>query len=394
LEADVDARVQEFLSLIRTKYLSTDNLSKPMDLGQKTQFFTLDVISTVGLGTSFGMLRSDTDINHYLKSLNEGLFISNILTGTGLYWIAQIPWVASLAGAPTEKDSSGFGKMMATAAKMIDDRLKSPTDTKSDMLAAFIRNGLAGSELKMEVYEQILAGSDTTAGGIRGIILCLLSNPRVYRKLQQEIDAAVRDKGIPSDGIITDSQAKQLEYLQAVIREGLRIAAPIANVFARDVPAGGDTVTVDGKQVFLPGGTWIGYSTLAMHQSEQVFGKDAKMFRPERWLTTDEEMLASMKKVNDLIFGHGRWKCLGQTVAKMELNKIIFEVSLSAPPSIAKLHDSCSVTLTLLWSILKRLGPRSMSWDYSQCRTFSSLSRQDDHVHLMKLVHCFPNIFF
>jgi cytochrome P450 len=57
-----------------------------------------------------------------------------------------------------------------------------------------------------------------------------------------------------------------------------------------------------------------------------VFGPDPEMFRPERWLNIPEERYAEMARVVDLAFGSGRFKCLGRSVALMELNKIIIEV--------------------------------------------------------------------
>jgi len=317
--------VQDFLDLIRSKYLSTEEKLKPMDLAKKVQFLTMDVISTVGLGNPFGMLKADKDINDYIESTTEGLWMSNVFMGTGLYRIMQVKWVGNLLG-PSTKDSKGFGKMMATAAEMVTERLKSPTDSRSDMLAAFMRHGLTDDDLRMEAFEQVLAGSDTTASGIRGILLCLFTNPRVYQRLQAEIDDAVKSGRAPPTGIITDAEARRLEYLQAVIREGLRIFLPVVNIFSRDTPPEGDRVTVNGKSIFIPGGTWIGYCALGMHHSKETYGEDAGVFRPERWLVEDKDRLANMTRINDLVFGYGRWKCLGQPVASIEISKIIFEV--------------------------------------------------------------------
>jgi hypothetical protein len=55
----VDEQVQDFLNLIRSKYISSDRSVVPIDLAKKVQYFTLDIISTVGLGKSFGILQSD-----------------------------------------------------------------------------------------------------------------------------------------------------------------------------------------------------------------------------------------------------------------------------------------------------------------------------------------------
>ncbi|UNI20893.1 hypothetical protein JDV02_006942 [Purpureocillium takamizusanense] len=352
LESSIDERIAEFLALIRAKYASAapERAGVPLDLGEKVQFFTLDVISGVGLGRPFGMLASDADIDGYLRSSEDGLRAANAALALGLSWLAHAPLLGRLI-APSPRDGSGFGRMMAACFRRVDARAAeeekekktngaaiaaagdghSNGDSKrSDMLASFMRHGLAGDELRSEALEQIIAGSDTTSTGIRGALLHVVTNPRVYARLQREVDDAVAAYGLEDAAIISLAQAKRLPYLQAVIREALRVWPPAVNIFARDVPPGGDTVLVDGhRPVFLPGGASIGYSAYAMHHSEAIYGPDAKAFRPERWLAAaaeDPDRHALMLRTNDLVFGHGKYQCLGKPVAQLELAKTIFEL--------------------------------------------------------------------
>lgn len=67
-------------------------------------------------------------------------------------------------------------------------------------------------------------------------------------------------------------------------------------------------------------------NTSAMLASTELFGEDANLFRPERFLEVDEAKRAEMQRNVELIFGTGRWMCAGKPVAHMELNKIFFEV--------------------------------------------------------------------
>lgn len=315
------------VDLIRSKYLSTDVDVKPIDFSQKAQYFTLDVISLVGLGKTFGMLQADEDVDDFIKSMDEGLRIGNLLCALGVSWITQLPIIGPILG-PSPKDVKGFGKMMGTAFKFVDERALKSTDFKSDMLASFIRHGITGDQLRSEALEQIAAGSDTTAGAIRSIMLHIITNPRVYKKLQKEIDAAVESGQAPSSlEIISMAQASNISYLQAVIRECLRVWPPVVDIFPRDIPPGGETWIVEGREVYLPGGTNIGYSAVSMHHSKSLYGDDAGSFRPERWLENDPDKLAAMIRTNEMIFGHGKFQCLGKPVAQIEISKLIFEVS-------------------------------------------------------------------
>jgi cytochrome P450 len=276
------------------------------------------------------MLVSDKDLMNFIRSSEEGLYKASVFIALGISWLAHVPWLGRFL-APSPKDPGGFGKILATCFSYVDQRAADPTDERSDMLASFIRHGIVGDELRTEAVEQVLAGSDTTSSAISGIFLHLMTNPRVKRRLQREFDEAVQsgESHLSATGIIPHERAKKLPYLQAVIREGVRTWPPVVNPFSKDVPPGGDTVTVDGKSVFIPGGTCVGYSATAMHHDKELYGDDAQSFRPERWFEKDPEKLAAMTRTNDLMFGYGKWQCLGKPVAMIELNKIIFEVRIS-----------------------------------------------------------------
>lgn len=99
---------------------------------------------------------------------------------------------------------------------------------------------------------------------------------------------------------------------------------PLMNGFPRQVPAGGDTIC--GR--FVPGGTDIFVNYVGMLRDKHVFGEDANVFRPERYLEgDDEERRNRMWKTTDLAFSHGRWRCLGQRLAWLQLQKVVVEVS-------------------------------------------------------------------
>ena len=85
----------------------------------------------------------------------------------------------------------------------------------------------------------------------------------------------------------------------------------------------GDTLP-DGT--FIPGGTAIGICAFGIHRNKEIYGEDAKLFRPERWLEANEEQLVKMKRTQEMVFSGGLYRCLGEQIAKMELNKAVFEL--------------------------------------------------------------------
>ncbi|KAH6026409.1 hypothetical protein HBI54_239890 [Parastagonospora nodorum] len=330
LEHDIDACVQELLCLISSKYLSTDAGARPVDIGHKIQLFAIDVISTIGFGEPFGDIKADDDLNDYIKSTEEGLTIMKFTTALGLTSILQWPPIAHLLG-PKESDKSGFGKLMGTARAIIDARFKKSVEGKSDMLSSFVRHGLTKEEVFTEAMLQIIAGSDTTATALRCILLYLTTHSHVCSKLRAEIDANVLSGAAPPAGsIVSDDCLKNMPYLQAVVREGLRIHPPITDVVPKKVPVGGDTFTIDGHVHYFPGGTNIGYTAWAVNRDKTIFGEDAGTFRPERWLVEENDQvsvqrLAAMRRTTEMIFGYGKYQCLGKSIAWLEITKVTFE---------------------------------------------------------------------
>ncbi|KAK2779605.1 pisatin demethylase [Colletotrichum kahawae] len=327
LEDSVDTHVSELLDLIRSKYISTEASARPLDLSQKIQYLTLDVISHISFGTPFGDLSSDSDAYDIARSAEEGLTAVTAIIALGLYKILQNPFVARYIGIK-ETDSSGYGRMTANGRAIIKERLARDTDKKSDMIASFIRHGMDEDDILSEATLQMIAGSDTTAASLRVVMLYLLTHPRVYAKLQAEIDAFHTDKQVhEASGIISNATARKLEYMQAVIKEGMRVHPPVTDSVPKRVPDEGDTVIIDGRAVFLPGGTNVNYAVWPLHLSKDIFGEDAEEFRPERWLLeTNESKLATMNKVHELVFGYGKYQCLGRPIAMMEIGKTVFEL--------------------------------------------------------------------
>ncbi|KAF2184617.1 cytochrome P450, partial [Zopfia rhizophila CBS 207.26] len=90
----------------------------------------------------------------------------------------------------------------------------------------------------------------------------------------------------------------------------------------KEVPPEGDFL--DG--VFLPGGTLIGQAMFAICQNPAVFGEDAAMYRPERWLESQGQELRRMIDSADLAFGSGRFECAGKKAALIEVQKVLVEL--------------------------------------------------------------------
>ena len=180
------------------------------------------------------------------------------------------------------------------------------------------------------------AGSDTTATALRSTLLNIITNPAIYSKLQKEIDAAVAREAI-SETIQHDEAVRELPYLQACIKEGLRIFPPITALRERVTPPEGDII--NGHHI--PGGVNVGLNMRGVLQNP-VFGADPEVYRPGRWIESSPDTLAEMKRVQELVFGHGFTRCLGINIATMNLNKVLAEVSVV--PSDLRAATDCFIS--------------------------------------------------
>lgn len=225
---------------------------------------------------------------------------------------------------PKPEDKAGLGAVIGVAQKVVAERFdtKSVSERERDMLDAFISHGLNQLEAESESTLQILAGSDSTATNIRITLLYLLTNPPVCMRLRAEIDRALTTGGV-SFPVITNREALKLPYVQACIKERLRMWRPLNGVVTKVAPREGAAV----NGTWIPGGTQVCFSKHNLMLRHDLFGPDAGLFRPERWLT-DPDTLRAYERVWELSFSYGRFSCLGKGTALMELNKVFVEVSL------------------------------------------------------------------
>lgn len=366
LEQDVDEQLLKYLDLVNARYVARpeEGLFRTVDLSRVTSFFTLDVISKIAFGQTFGFLDRDEDPFGYLKNLEQ--FLPAIIVFgvyTELTQILKMPLMKS--ALPKSTDKRGLGRVMGFARDRVQERFGHKAISRHDMLGSFINHGLTQGELESETLTQITAGSDSTASSLRLTLHFICTAPVILERLLGEANAAI-SAGKISRPIIKDSEARQLPYLQACIKEGLRMYPPVTGLLAKAVPEGGVFIAVDGKERFVPGGTQIAWNTWGLMRNQDIFGQDCEVFRPERWLPRDgsEKELARVVKMTEtvsLCFGYGRFGCLGRGVATMELNKAIIEVCVHF------VRDHQYISLTTAKTLLRfNLQPCSLAKPFNE----------------------------
>jgi hypothetical protein len=138
----------------------------------------------------------------------------------------------------------------------------------------------------------VTAGSDTTAISLSAIVWNLLQYPETLKKLRREIDDFTAQGKCSAE--VTFKESQDMPYLQAVIKEALRMHSATGLPMWRVVPDSG--IELGGRH--FPAGTVVGINTWVAHYDEKAF-PDAKTFRPERWLEAESDP-QRLKEMNQM----------------------------------------------------------------------------------------------
>lgn len=169
----------------------------------------------------------------------------------------------------------------------------------------------------------LLAGRDTTAALLSFTTYYLGAYPEVYDELRE---AVIADFGSTDTQIPTFEQLKQCKVLQNVIREVLRLHPNVPLNFRQAIvdtklPIGGGPN--GDKPIFVPKGQKVLYSAYAMQRDVDIWGPDAKTFRPERWNESREALATGWDYIP---FNGGPRICLGQQFALTEASYTIVRI--------------------------------------------------------------------
>ncbi|ROV93639.1 hypothetical protein VMCG_08103 [Cytospora schulzeri] len=319
MEPIVDNILDVQTQYLRDKCAMNPGATAVVDLTTVTHYFTMDVITRLSFGKELGFLRNDTDVHGLLAAARVAMKTASVpLAVPFLRDITASRWFLKLFG-PKATDKTGLGVFIGVAEEAVTKRYELDAPDEKDLLGAFIRRGLQPGPAISELQFVLLAGSETSASAMRVTMLYLMTTPRVYHKLKEVVQQAVRE-GVSSP--IKQEEAKRIPYLQAVIYEGLRMRPPVPVMFPKVVPPQGDEI--DGK--FIPGGTAVGWNLIPTMRDARHWGRDPEIFRPERFIDVDDETRVSRERIVDLLFGHGRFGCAGKPLAQMELLKVYFEL--------------------------------------------------------------------
>lgn len=162
------------------------------------------------------------------------------------------------------------------------------------------------------------AGRDTTAQSLTWTFYALMRHPEALKELREEIDA----KSSPCPGVdpsvmsldeidMSALQPTSLPLTVATFYEALRLYPPVPF----EIKQTSHPVTLpDGTS--LPGDAIVVWCIYALNRSTAIFGDDAHLFRPRRWLDTQGRLVVK-SPFEFPVFNGGPRACLGKKMAEV-----------------------------------------------------------------------------
>ncbi|KAF3431673.1 hypothetical protein FNV43_RR26405 [Rhamnella rubrinervis] len=182
----------------------------------------------------------------------------------------------------------------------------------------------AENVIKATAVTLIIAGTDTTYLALNWALSLLLNHVKVLKTVQEELDTHVGKERWVDEG-----DMKNLVYLQAVIKEALRLypSGPLAvpHEAIEDCKVAG---------YYVPKGTRLLINIWKLHRDPRVW-TDPEEFKPERFLSTHADLDVRGQNFAYIPFSSGRRKCPGissaMQVLPLTLGRLIQGFNITTP---------------------------------------------------------------
>ncbi|CAL9003874.1 unnamed protein product [Prunus brigantina] len=193
---------------------------------------------------------------------------------------------------------------------LMDILLKAYQDDKAEVK-------ISRTHVKAFLLDLFIGGTATTAEAMQWAVAELINHPDIFNKLRVEIKSVVGSR------LVEESDVGNLPYLQAVIKETLRLHPPVPLSTRESRQA------CKIKEFDIPEKTAVAINQYAIMRDPELWDNPDD-FRPERFLSPEEKADGEMNQKETrgqnfqyVPFGSGRRRCPGSNLATILLNTSI-----------------------------------------------------------------------
>ncbi|ETI32775.1 hypothetical protein F443_20477 [Phytophthora nicotianae P1569] len=293
-----------------------------VDLYKLMNKFTFETFTEIGFGRKLGNLASP-DAHPFELAFDEAHRISGYRFTTPSWLWKLKRWLnvgteRRLRDAMVVVDEFLMGTIIGTMERrQLDSTLN--RDVVSIILDTMETSGqtMTPGDIRDIVFAGMIAGRDTTADALSWLMHALHNNPRVVKKLREEILAKLPKFAESECYVPTMDEVQELPYLEATIRELLRLSPAAPTIPYQCVR---DTVFPDGT--FIRAGCGVMLSLYSAARLESVWGPNAAEFAPERFIDAETGDLVQISSTPFAAFSAGPRVCVGRTLAMLELKLV------------------------------------------------------------------------
>ncbi|KAL8132288.1 hypothetical protein AgCh_007964 [Apium graveolens] len=218
-----------------------------------------------------------------------------------------------------------------------------------DMLLEFKGDGkewhdkISDHNISIIILEMFFGGSETTSSTIEWVLAELLRSPETMKKVKEELHRV-----IGPNKKIKESDIDKLSYLQAVVKETLRLHPALPLLLPRY-----STKDTNYMGYLIPKGTQVFVNAWAIGRDPDVW-EDPSSFKPERFL--DSTIEYNGQNFEMIPFGSGRRICMGLDLAHRILHLCLatllwsfdWQLDISSTPETMDMRERMGITLRKL----------------------------------------------
>ncbi|KAF8802404.1 cytochrome P450 [Phlegmacium glaucopus] len=303
---------------------------------------TLDIIGLAGFNYNFNALTSDPEKNALMKSFST-IFKAGAKPSIIPILKAKYPHLRFLPApndAERKKASSVMGRIGSDLLKQSkashEDDKRNKSSGRKDILSLLVQANamqdlpeaqrMSDEDVLARIPTFLIAGHETTSIAMAWALYDLTQNKQAQTKLRQEVS------DVSTDNPTTDD-LNGLPYLDAVVRETLRLHPPVGSAIRaaqKDdcIPLSKpftDRKGIVRNEIWVRKGQTIVAPIVLVNRDKSIWGEDSAEFKPERWANIPD-VATSVPGVwsNILTFIGGPRACIGYRFSLLEIKTLLF----------------------------------------------------------------------